>query len=306
MNGCPRVSIVTATFNRANVLRHTIESVRAQTFADWEMLIVGDACTDDTAEVVASFGDARIRFVNLPENSGEQALPNNEGVRLARGELVAFLNHDDLWFPEHLATGLESIGDAAFVSAVALYVTASGDIHLSGVCPTGVYDPSVPVAASSWLFRRSLAEEVGPWRPARELHSAPSQEWLFRAWRQGHRMRSTAQPTVLAIPSGHRQRAYADREVDIHAEYARLMREDSRLVERLLLAAALRLTGATQDISITSPLRRAARNVVRRAAIAFGVHPHGVQNAIRYRRKGGMLDVLRRNRGLTPLPRRTS
>jgi hypothetical protein len=85
-----------------------------------------------------------------------------------------------------------------------------------------------------------------------------------------------------------------------------MLREDPALVERLLLAAAIRLTGAAQDISVTAPLRRAARNVMRRAAIAFGMHPHGLQNAVKYRRKGGLLDALRRNRGLTPLPRRTS
>jgi GT2 family glycosyltransferase len=59
--------------------------VRAQTRSDWELIVVGDACTDDTADVVATFPDPRIRFVNLPENVGEQSGPNNEGVRLGHG-----------------------------------------------------------------------------------------------------------------------------------------------------------------------------------------------------------------------------
>lgn len=299
----PLVSIVTATFNRANVLRYTIESVVAQTFRDWELLVVGDACTDDTEDVVRSFGDPRVRFVNLAVNSGEQATPNNEGVRLARGEYVAFLNHDDLWTRDHLATCLGAIGDGVFVSTLVLYLVAEGDVHLGGVCPRGAYDPSVPLVASSWFFRRSLAADVGPWRRARELHGAPSQEWLFRAWRKGHRLQSVAKPTVLAIPSGHRAGSYAARESAIHAEHARLLRDDPQLVERLLLAAAFRLTADAQEMSIAKPLARAGRNVLRRAAIAAGVHPHALQNAIRYRRKGGFLDTLRRNRGLPPLPR---
>jgi glycosyltransferase involved in cell wall biosynthesis len=68
----PRISVVTATYNRSNVLRYAIESVRAQGFQDWELIVVGDACTDDTSEVVAAFADPRIRFVNRAENAGEQ------------------------------------------------------------------------------------------------------------------------------------------------------------------------------------------------------------------------------------------
>ena len=66
----PHVSIVIATYNRSNVLRFAIESVRAQTVADFELIVIGDACTDDTAAVVNGFGDPRIRFENLPRNIG--------------------------------------------------------------------------------------------------------------------------------------------------------------------------------------------------------------------------------------------
>ena len=91
-----------ATYNRSNVLRLAIESVRWQTYANWELIVVGDCCTDDTADIVASFNDPRIRFYNLPQNVGEQSGPNNFGCQQARGEFIAFLNHDDLYFPRHL------------------------------------------------------------------------------------------------------------------------------------------------------------------------------------------------------------
>jgi len=96
MSVSPKVSIVVATFNRSNVLRHTIASVIESTFGDWEMIVVGDACTDDTESVVGSFGDSRISFVNLESNWGEQSKPNNEGFARSKGAFVAFLNHDDL------------------------------------------------------------------------------------------------------------------------------------------------------------------------------------------------------------------
>jgi glycosyltransferase involved in cell wall biosynthesis len=98
-SGGPAVSIVTATYNRRRALACTIESVRRQSFEDWEMIIVGDACTDDTAETVAKFADPRIRFINLTRNFGEQAGPNNVGFAAANGPIIAFLNHDDLWLP---------------------------------------------------------------------------------------------------------------------------------------------------------------------------------------------------------------
>src|SRR5271170_574706 len=98
----PVVTVIIQTFNRSNILEYAIGSVLAQTFADWELLVMGDGCTDDSAEVVARFTDPRIRFVNLRERVGDQSGPNNEGVRLARGRYVAYLNHDDIWLSDHL------------------------------------------------------------------------------------------------------------------------------------------------------------------------------------------------------------
>ena len=124
----PRVSIVTATYNRAEVLRLTIESVRRSRLTDWEMIIVGDACTDDSEAMVASFGDQRIRFVNLPVNAGEQSVPNNAGVALAHAPFVAFLNHDDLWIPEHLDLALAHLESeqADLVSTLTIALDADG------------------------------------------------------------------------------------------------------------------------------------------------------------------------------------
>ncbi|PJF27365.1 MAG: hypothetical protein CUN53_04330 [Phototrophicales bacterium] len=65
-----RTSVLIATFNGSAVLRYAIESVLHQTVTDWELRVTGDGCTDDSAEVVASFNDPRIHWHNLPENSG--------------------------------------------------------------------------------------------------------------------------------------------------------------------------------------------------------------------------------------------
>src|SRR5215216_5001189 len=98
----PLVSVVTATYNYSSVLKYAIQSVLWQTYQNFELWVIGDACTDDSEAVVASFGDSRIHWVNLPENSGNQAVPNNEGIARARGKYIAYLGHDDLWYPNHL------------------------------------------------------------------------------------------------------------------------------------------------------------------------------------------------------------
>ena len=104
----PAVSVVIPTYNHAQFLRQALDSVRAQTLADWEAIVVNNYSDDNTIEVVASFGDPRIRLVNF-HNHGVIAASRNEGVRLAAGELIAFLDSDDIWHPRKLARCVDAI-----------------------------------------------------------------------------------------------------------------------------------------------------------------------------------------------------
>lgn len=298
----PLVSIVTATYNRSNVLRFAVESVLRSTLRDWELIVVGDACTDDTADVVGSFGDARIRFVDLPRNCGEQSGPNNEGLRLARGRYIAFLNHDDLWTPRHLevcTAGLERLG-ADLVFSLSLTLDHRGRTRLAGVTGAGDYDRLAFIPASSWVFRRALADRVGPWRPAQTLYLAPSADWLDRAWRTGARLRSVPEVTVVAILSGGRRNAYAERQSAEHERVARALESDPRYIESLATSAALAISREAR-YGLAAPLVRAAKYASYRILSAAGIHPMSVHHALRYGRRGGFLDRLRRTRGLPPL-----
>lgn len=98
----PRVSVILPTFNRAEYLARSVGSVLSQTFADFELLVVDDGSTDTSAEVVAGFGDPRIRYVRLRVNHG-QAVARNVGIRDAQGQLVAFQDSDDEWVQDKLA-----------------------------------------------------------------------------------------------------------------------------------------------------------------------------------------------------------
>lgn len=100
------VSIISPTFNCGRFIAETIESVLAQSYRNWEMIIVDDCSTDDTKEVVSQFKDPRIKYYCLETNSGA-AVARNTALKLAKGRWIAFLDSDDLWKPEKLEHQLQ-------------------------------------------------------------------------------------------------------------------------------------------------------------------------------------------------------
>ena len=102
------VSIITPVYKCEEMVERTIQSVLAQTFADWEMILVDDCSPDNSAAVVLSCAekDDRIRYHKLEENSGA-AVARNTALTLARGQYIAFLDSDDIWLPEKLEKQLK-------------------------------------------------------------------------------------------------------------------------------------------------------------------------------------------------------
>lgn len=95
------VSVVLPTYNRAQTLARSIRSVLNQTYTNIELIVVDDGSTDDTAAIMATFVDPRVRYVPLPSNRGASAA-RNEGLRLAVGEFIAFQDSDDEWLIDKL------------------------------------------------------------------------------------------------------------------------------------------------------------------------------------------------------------
>lgn len=95
------VSIVMPSYNTGLYIKDSIESVLAQTHSDWELIIVDDCSTDNSVEVIESYGDPRIRLLRNEKNSGA-AVSRNYALREARGRWIAFLDSDDTWAPEKL------------------------------------------------------------------------------------------------------------------------------------------------------------------------------------------------------------
>lgn len=95
------VSIIMPSYNTAQYIAESIQSVLKQTYANWELIIVDDCSTDNTDEIVTSIEDKRIRYFKNEKNSGA-AVSRNKALREARGRWIAFLDSDDLWHPEKL------------------------------------------------------------------------------------------------------------------------------------------------------------------------------------------------------------
>jgi glycosyltransferase involved in cell wall biosynthesis len=98
----PFFSVIIPVYNRAHVLGRALESVRAQSFQDFEVLVVDDGSKDDPRAIVQAFGDARVRFIRQDNAGGGAA--RNAGIDQARGRFVALLDSDDMFLPHHLAS----------------------------------------------------------------------------------------------------------------------------------------------------------------------------------------------------------
>ena len=277
---------------------------------------MGDCCTDDTEQVVESVGDPRVTFVNLPVNSGEQAAPNNRGVAMARGRYVAFLNQDDLYFPDHLSRAVEELersgADIVWVPCASILPATDEELsagcwaaELWGVPPTlrsdSGYSPLAFYCASSWVLRRDVCERVGPWRDPGQLYVTPSQDWLFRASKAGATIRFVPHVSVLLIPSGARRGSYDRRTSPEHEYFAALMRDDPAFRERLLESAAVNTARTAQHRLLRRPvaaLRRAVVFPVWAVLDRVGVHPFSVDNLLRSGGRGRHIRRIHRFAGL--------
>jgi glycosyltransferase involved in cell wall biosynthesis len=207
-----RVTVLIPTFNWSSVLPYSIASVLDQTFGEFELLVVGDGCTDDSEQVVKRLAatDRRVRWLNLVHGTGHQAGPNNEGLRRSRGELIAYLGHDDLWFPRHLEGLVAAIDCGSTVAHSSVLMVNPGQ--------TPFVFPPRGQAADEWLppssimIKADALREVGGWRFPSETGTVdPETDLIGRlAERFGPPM---ALPTVSAIklPASYRRDVYRTR-----------------------------------------------------------------------------------------------
>lgn len=168
-----KVTIIIPTYNRSSLVQETIDSVLGQTYQDFELIVVDDGSTDQTQQVLQERYGSMIRYI-FQENQGESAA-RNHGISLAQGELIAFLDSDDLWLPQKLERQvgiMEADGHLGLVSTHADWINYAGLRLKRSPHGTGqkgdhlswdelVLDNIVAGGGSSALVRRSVLDVTG-------------------------------------------------------------------------------------------------------------------------------------------------
>ena len=165
-----RVSAIITTHNRADLLPRAVQSVLAQTFADYEVIIVDDGSTDHTQEVVATLNQPKIRAFRHEVSRGQSAAIN-AGIERARGEYVALLDDDDEWLPSKLALQVAALDGAdenvAMVYGWYDYVDdRKGDVRrgprrlIEGEVYEELLALNMPAPTSTYLVRTHVAREL--------------------------------------------------------------------------------------------------------------------------------------------------
>jgi glycosyltransferase involved in cell wall biosynthesis len=206
----PLVTVVIPTYNRSEVLRHALRSVLDQSYRRLEVIVAGDACTDDSEQVVASFADPRVRWINLEVNTGSQGGPNRAALEIANGELVAYLGHDDLWRRDHVAL---LVADIQRSGADVTY--SAGDLVFSQGRLAGRRFTCPPIggehpAPSTLMHRRSLSPRGEGWRHWSETVEPPDAHFFNRLVAAGARLSRVPVLSAVKFPASARRDVYRD------------------------------------------------------------------------------------------------
>ena len=182
----PQISIIIPTYNSSKFIKRTIKSVLAQTFTNWELLIVDDCSTDNTIELINEFikTDNRIKLFKTTKNSGGPAYPKNIGFKFSNGEFIAYLDHDDEWLPnkltEQINTFTNLLENNIGLVACGAYLINNSNKNFGFFVPIKRKNPFPEIllrnpiySNSSVLLKRTVIESVGP----RDENMKYSEDW---------------------------------------------------------------------------------------------------------------------------------
>jgi glycosyltransferase involved in cell wall biosynthesis len=273
----PRVSVVIPAYNAQPFIAETLASVEAQTYGDWEVVVADDASTDGTAEVVESFG-GRFRLIRSHVNEGP-AGARNHALKEASGELVAFLDADDLWLPSYLDRMVQLYDETRAEGVTAGIVSC--DARLLG--PDGYHErtymelnrfPRLVTVATMLvknaippgaLTHRALVDELGGF--CIDLFGTEDYDLWLRIIEAGNVVVSTSEPLVV----------YRVRPASVSTNLPRMARslqmtylralERGALTrqERRIAARQLRLQRALEQVGLLVADRHARRHATARA-----------------------------------------
>ncbi|MFW6000720.1 MAG: glycosyltransferase family 2 protein, partial [Halorubrum sp.] len=219
----PRVSVIVPTYDRATTLPRAIDSALEQTVDDLEVVVVDDGSTDDTASVLASYDDPRVRPIVHATNRGAN-VARNTGLEHARGEYVAFLDSDDAWRPTKLERQFDAL-EGRSEEWVGAYCDTEFDLSGTGGRLRGAVatllargderptteggealmaeilaDAVQPGAGSTLLVRTDVAREAGGFDE--ELDRFQDPEFCLRVLERG-KLAYVDEPLVVREETGH-------------------------------------------------------------------------------------------------------
>jgi hypothetical protein len=296
----PLISVIMATWGRGRHILPSIRSVLQQDFGPFELIVVGDACADETEAVVAGLADHRVRWRNLANRCGSQSAPNNAGIAAARGRIIAYLGHDDIWEPNHLTEiARRFAGDEGcdFVVSGLINHPPGG---LPGGSIMGIFDDDGAkrrhfFPPSCFAHRREVTDRIGPWRMPLDIRAPVDADLLLRAVAAGLRFVSTGTVTVHKFASADRYLSYvrqrSDEQTDMlsdmaspgHAARIAAIVEQSRRMGRFMIPYP-------QDYGHHAPGDLARLNAAKRGLLRPELRPLGAGAVIRPRHEPSAQD----------------
>ena len=190
----PLVTVIVPTYNYGRLISHCLDSLRAQTYPNWECIVIDDGSTDDTAEVVGRYAQADGRFKYITQENRRQAAARNNGMRNSAGEYFQFLDSDDLIEPKKFESQvgyLEAHPEVDIVYGSARFFTDEG-MEERLLMPAGEAPPPPPISGSGEgvlaslvrkdtipintpLVRRRVVDAVGLF----DERLSPVEDWEF-------------------------------------------------------------------------------------------------------------------------------
>ena len=183
----PRISVVMAVYNAAPFLRDAVSSILAQTCDDFELIVVDDASTDSSVDVLESFSDSRIRFIAHPSHQGP-SLSRNDAIAVARGEYVAIMEADDISSPRRLAAQVRFLDSHPDVGLVGCSIYDNIDVDGSVLYTSRLAEDNETIhemLLEKWcflhpsiMFRKEVIDRVGAYRS--QFDPAEDHDFILR------------------------------------------------------------------------------------------------------------------------------
>lgn len=190
MMRAPRVTVIVPAYNAAWCIAHTLQSVQAQTWSDFEAIVIDDGSSDQTSLTVQRFVQSDPRFRLITQSNGGVARARNRGIREARGRYLAPLDADDLWEPSFLERTVEALEragpDAMFAFARSVWIDETGRLMEQEAVPfprhvnyRELLLRNAPGNSSSAVFRTAAVRTVGGYDEDLVRRFGCTEDWLM-------------------------------------------------------------------------------------------------------------------------------